>query len=445
METVCGNVPEFKSGDVVTFIGDSITHNGFYHSNIFLFYATRFPDRDFRYYNCGISGDTTQDVLGRFDRDIAVYKPNVATILLGMNDVGREHYGPDKTEPEHAAARKAALDVYRESISRLADLLAASGCRMIFITPPIYDQTAKFDADNRFGTNDALMHCVEFVFRLAEKHNASVVDFYSITNQVNHAVQKKDPFATVIGADRTHPGEPGHLLMTYEFLRAQNMPEYVSSITLDAAGGCFSGLINCRIEGEASVTPDAVTFDCLETSLPFPVSELQKPALDWIPFQQELNRQVLTVKNLRTGFYTLRIDGSSVGTYTAAEFTQGINLAENPATPQYIQALAVKAVNDERLNVARSIRAVSEINYRFLVAWNPIPDEEEPLRQALQEVLDRQKGQPWHAYMTQHVEKYMAIRHSGDDLHGRMEELVVKMHRVNKPCVHRWEIVSAGV
>ena len=48
-------VPQFKDGDRVCFIGDSITHGGSYHSNVYLYYLTRFPDREFRVWNKGIS------------------------------------------------------------------------------------------------------------------------------------------------------------------------------------------------------------------------------------------------------------------------------------------------------------------------------------------------------------------------------------------------------
>ena len=81
--------PQFKKGDTVAVIGDSITHGGRYHAFIYLFYATRFPDREIKMYNCGISGDSAAGACRRFEWDIAVHKPTAATVLLGMNDVGR--------------------------------------------------------------------------------------------------------------------------------------------------------------------------------------------------------------------------------------------------------------------------------------------------------------------------------------------------------------------
>lgn len=46
----------FQKGETVCMVGDSITHGGMYHSNLYLFYATRFPTREVRLVNCGISG-----------------------------------------------------------------------------------------------------------------------------------------------------------------------------------------------------------------------------------------------------------------------------------------------------------------------------------------------------------------------------------------------------
>ena len=48
----------FKKGDRVAFVGNSITDGGHYHSYIWLYYMTRFPDRKISIYNCGIGGDT---------------------------------------------------------------------------------------------------------------------------------------------------------------------------------------------------------------------------------------------------------------------------------------------------------------------------------------------------------------------------------------------------
>lgn len=443
MKKTLDAVPAFEQGDRITFIGDSITHGGSYHSDILLFYATRFPEKEFRYYNCGISGDTAAGALARFSRDIEIYKPNIATVMVGMNDVCREHYGLDKKSPENLAGRKAAFDAYRESLEKLMTKLSVTGYKIILITPTVYDQTAQLNSENAFGVNDALRRCSEFVAGLAEKFSCPVVDFNSVMNRVTRRIQKENPAATIIGEDRTHPGEAGHLLMAYQFLRAQQMPEYVSSVAVDAKNGAFTETVNCRIESPA-VSPSAVSFVCQEFSLPFPVAEAQKPALGWVPFQRDLNRQMLKVKGLKPGRYELKIDGTPVAVFTSAELGRGVNLSGNTATPQYRQALAVKELNDRRRGIAAQIRAIAEIRCRFLAAYDPVPDEEAPLRQALNEVIEKEKGKPWYDYMKGQAEKYIEVRHSGDELHRQVEELFAEIYRINRPVAHRWELAPAG-
>ncbi len=78
----------FSKGDNVCFIGDSITHGGAYVMRITLFYATRFPHDRINFYNVGISGDTVQHVNKRTESDILSLKPDVATLMIGMNNNG---------------------------------------------------------------------------------------------------------------------------------------------------------------------------------------------------------------------------------------------------------------------------------------------------------------------------------------------------------------------
>lgn len=69
----------------VVFMGDSITeewyeqHPEFFNSNSFV--------------NRGVSGETTQQMLSRFDIDVISLKPDVVFILAGTNDVA-ENAGP---------------------------------------------------------------------------------------------------------------------------------------------------------------------------------------------------------------------------------------------------------------------------------------------------------------------------------------------------------------
>ena len=50
-------IPLFKANDRIVFLGNSITEGGHYHSYIWLYYMTHFPNLPLRMYNGGIGGD----------------------------------------------------------------------------------------------------------------------------------------------------------------------------------------------------------------------------------------------------------------------------------------------------------------------------------------------------------------------------------------------------
>lgn len=89
----------FKNNDKVCFMGNSITHGGRYHSYIYLYYVTRFPEIRLSFINCGISGDVATGMYGRLEKDIYANSATVATLSVGMNDVNRGLYSIKKPVP----------------------------------------------------------------------------------------------------------------------------------------------------------------------------------------------------------------------------------------------------------------------------------------------------------------------------------------------------------
>src|SRR5205823_5589857 len=73
----------------VIYMGDSITD--FWINNDSTFFKTN------NYYDRGISGQTTGQMLVRFREDVINLKPAVVVILAGINDIA-ENNGPSKME-----------------------------------------------------------------------------------------------------------------------------------------------------------------------------------------------------------------------------------------------------------------------------------------------------------------------------------------------------------
>lgn len=364
-----GSAPPFRSGDVVCFVGDSITHGGTYHSIVTLYYATRFPDRPLTTFNCGIGGDRASGIVSdekyRLNVDILSRRPTAATIMLGMNDVGHTDYRGVTLTPEVEARRQASIAKYDASMRQLIGRLQAEGARLTLITPSIYDESTRLataTTNVSVGANAALGVLAEKVRGWAKEYRTGLVDFDRGMNAINAREQQNNPSFTVVGPDRVHPGPIGHFVMGYLFLRAQGLPKVVATIGVDARVGRASGAANCMIDG-VKAGPAGVSFTCTEKALPLVVPDEAKPALALVPFLRELNEEKLIVSGLAGGTYELRIDDQVVGEYSAAALATGVDLATNDRTPQYRQSAAATRLNGQRTSVGQQLRGLASQLY----------------------------------------------------------------------------------
>lgn len=437
----------FSNNDTVVFVGDSITHGGGYHVNIALFNATRYPDHKIIYVNAGISGDTAEGTIKRFDRDIAIHNPTVATIMLGMNDVGSYLYeNPVSTEKEKATLivkQEEIRERYLSNMNTLAKMLAKTGSKLIFITPSIYDETAELTKPAHIGQNSELAVYGKSVAELAEKYQASVVDFQEPMLTVNKAIQAVDPAQTIVSKDRVHPEAPGHLLMAHAFLMAQKESQFVSNIQLNATKRKVEQFDNCNLQGIVSFNVNQLEFSCIPHSLPFPIEGEQRKALDWIPFNEDLNMQRFAVSGLSEGKYTLSINATITGEYSKEALAEGINLAHNRHTPMYLRALEVKRLNDERAQVGRKIRDLAQVTYSMLDKYPELDrSNTEAVRETLFHHVEESAGKPWYYYLKKQVKTYLAERDNLSALRARMQALEAKMYRANQSDVTHWKLVK---
>ena len=330
----------FKDGDRWTMVGDSITHGGEYHTWVYLYFLTRFPEMELRVANAGNSGDDAHGALERYDWDIIPKQGTVASVMFGMNDVRREIYGDVEETNQIRDQRIYILEGYRSFMTKLVQQLEADDYRIILFTPTPYDETAQHDRDVLTGVNGALGECADFVTQLAERYGAILVDFYGPMNAINERMQSEDPAASLIKTDRVHPNPVGQFVMAYLFLKAVDAPQFVSSVQIDLANPDAVELINASIS-ELEVGENELSFTLNQGAIPFPVGKAQQPALEWVPFQEDLNREILQVSGLANGEYRLSIDGEVIRTFQSEALAGGVNLALESNTPQALQSAEV--------------------------------------------------------------------------------------------------------
>ena len=400
----------FKDGDRVVFFGDSITHGGFYGEYVNLFYATRYPERNIWFSNSGWSGATAQQGLWSIADDIVAKKPTVVTVMFGMNDINRDAWPRTNDTPALAAKREGAIRTYDSRMDELVRRVRAEAGNpeIIYFTPSPYDQTCLVDGKpSNIVCNDGLAILADHVRSWAAKDKATCVDLQGTMAAINADIQKKDPSASLVRGsptwfDRVHPGPLGHTVMLYEILKAQGAESCVDEIERDANGA------------------DALTFACTEKSLPFPMTDEMRGALDLVPFEKDFNCEILRVRNLKNGRYAVKIDGTKVGVWTAAELSEGVNLALNEKTPQYRQAAEAAKICQKLWAGERMLRNFATRRRWMRMHYKIDPDAPGAVESLLEKLLAEGKSED--SYEVRTYREYL----KNWPRHAEFESAVVK-------------------
>ena len=446
-------VPPFESGERVAFIGDSITHGGMYRPYIQAFYATRFPGRNVVTFNIGVAGDTVKggsertalEGEGLWESDVRRFRPTAAVIMLGMNDAGSAQFESCKTPEELERKNLQRVGWYRDGYGSMLDHLEAQGIQSIcLISPSPYDQTMVDPAARKnlvaFGTgkNDLIVRMAREVIDVeAAERQLPVVDFNTPLLEINAQQQAVDPAFSIIGKDRVHPGEAGHMVMAYTFLKAQGLKGPVARVGIDAKNAGVISSQNCSV-GKPEKTAAGVRFEYTAESLPFPRAPYRSVA-GLIPFAEEFNRETLAVQGLDAGEYDLKIDDVSVGLFSAEQLNAGINMARLDRAPQVIQADTVWDLCRERARLASKSRNIVWSDNRLRKVEGLDRSDIEACRKEVVRILETDPSLI--PYTKGLLEDYLENVEHYHETFAELEMLAAKMYEAARPET-RWIEVS---
>ncbi len=147
----------------------------------------------------------------------------------------------------------------------------------------------------------------------------------------------------VPGKDGVHPGWPGQIVMAYAFLKALGADGEIGRIEVDLNGKTAHATAS---EGHEIVSQTNDEIEIRSLRYPFCASE-GDPAKDdsirsgftLVPFQQDLNRFVLVVRNASAANYRVTWGGETKD-FSRAQLDHGINLAEEFSTNPFNDAFA---------------------------------------------------------------------------------------------------------
>ena len=436
----------FQAGERACFVGNSITEAGYYESYVWLYYMLHFPGRKITVYNCGIGGDRAQNILGRIDADVFAKKPTTICVTFGMNDSGYFEYLGGNGD---STGKKRAQESQRFFDSIALKLKGYTAAKKIMITSSLYDETMK-NPKNYFPKKSLSMNTIAaFQEKAAQDNHWGFVDFLHPMTEITLREQRKDPTFTLTSSDRIHPGNAGHFVMAWLFLKQQGLAgNPVADMVIDATAKKIQHAENCQLAALA-VTPGDLHFDYLANSLPFPqdtVSRMwenpqrQADALQVIPFTEEMNREMLTVHGLSSGNYSVTIDNKPIGNWTGEQLGAGINLALVNTTPQYDQAMTVLLLNEERMALESKLRAYYWLQFNYL---KEIGMQFNDNKVAMDSVASR-ATRDW--AVASKRDNYRAARYAAvrNNWQRQIDALVNEIYTLNQPKKHTIRIVKAS-
>ena len=439
-------IAPFHAGDRVAFVGNSITDGGHYHSYIWLYYMTHFPNARMVFFNAGIGGDAVNQIYDRFDSDVFSKNPNILTLTWGMNDSG--YFDWFKSDAQDVMDKKIAGSY--NYYGMLEDKLKQKpGIKKIIILGSPYDETTKSNPKNLYPKKSiALGKIIDFQEAAAKKNNWDIVDFYHPMLAINQREQATDSLFSLTPNDRIHPDNDGHLVMAFFFLKAQGLDNKpVADIGIDAKSKKLSKAVNCQVSN-ISGSADSVTFNYLANSLPYPIDTIprswgnrkkQADALKLIPFTKEFNQELLAVKGLKNGNYNLMIDGELMGNWSDKQFADGINLAEITNTPEYQQAIQIRELNEERWEIERRLRMYGWMEYDFLKGKNMLFKDNNAAMDTVKKYAVKD------IFVNGNKDNYSRARYKSvrDAWQKEMNVLTDQIYAINKPQNHRIVIIKA--
>jgi lysophospholipase L1-like esterase len=436
-------IQPFKPGDRVVFTGNSITDGGHYHSYIWLYYLTHFPNSRIQVFNAGIGGDVAQQIYERLDDDVFAKKPTVVTLTFGMNDTGYQLLNGAKADSVYQAKIAASLQSFKLIEEKLKQHPEA---RKIMIGSSPYDETSKAKFIRLVNKNMAMRQMAADQQRVAKNNKWEFMDFGAPMTAINLRGQQRDSMFTLQGSDRIHPTNDAQMIMAWLFLKAQGLTgRKIADVAVNAGSKKIELAENCTITN-AVISTDKISFTYRANALPYPMDTIpggfgrpqkaQAEALKVIPFNEEFNQELLQVKGLRAKQLLLRIDGKAIGTYSAKEYAQGINLAKINTTPQYQQAMAVMHLNEERWAIERRLREYYWIHYSILKPKGLLFNDGDATVDSLEKYGKKD------FFVAASIPTYQKARFKSvrDAWQKEIDLLTNQLYIINKPVRHRFEI-----
>lgn len=360
-----------QDGDTVVFLGDSITAARTYGKFIENYTLLRYPSRKVRFINAGFGGDTAEGGQKRLERDVFAHKATVLTVAFGMNDIGWGVYADEEHKRKYLDAVRGIVSACREK-----------GVRVYLCS------AAVTGADPAKSEESFLQKMCDEGMALSKSLGGEAIDVQRSMREIQkrvwawneklkeaNKVKDETKLDSLHAADGVHLNDLGQLAMAFAILKGLGAPAEVSSATLNFAEGKLLAADGCEVT-QIKHQEGRLEFTRFDSGLPFNHGIFFALHYRFVPVPNELNRYLLSVKNLPAGKYDVVADDRVVGSFTAAQLREGVNIASTtanawqPGGPWNAQADALVYLTN-----ARSELEVANLLGRLHLGTSPLVGE----------------------------------------------------------------------
>ena len=201
--------------DTILFAGDSTTDadkkttflelgNG-YVRLIFHFLRAFRPENKYHLVNAGVSGNTSRDLLSRWEQDVLAKKPDVVFCMIGINDVWR-HFDTFEKEEYYVS-----LEEYERNLETMAE--RSKEVREFVFVSPFFMEGNRTDAMRQMTERYAAV-----MKRVADRRGLRFVDMQAAFDKF---LQHRSGIS--ISWDRVHPGDTGSMIIARRLLEEMNI------------------------------------------------------------------------------------------------------------------------------------------------------------------------------------------------------------------------------
>lgn len=309
--------------------GDSITEQRLYTSFVEAYLLACAGRVDVSVFQFGWGGENADQFRNRISRgDLDAFKPTAVSFAYGANDGGGMAWD-GWMEGMWNARLDGVVAILRQRYP------ATVGSTVLCSPTYLQMHSDGTGVEQRTAYNETLSRFRDLALLKARSAGLGFADFRQRMLETGPAaVAAEGPAFRFGGADGTHAGANGHLIMAFELLKALHVDGGIATIRVDFAGGATASA------GHQVLAAAAGTLRLSSTRYPFCFNHDRPTAADrpatilpYLPFNQELNRFILVVEHLPTPYADLSW-GAETRRVGRADLEAGLNLAAFfPTTP----------------------------------------------------------------------------------------------------------------